>query len=81
MSAAQGADEGHDGEDFGRAELASPRRHTLGRYTFRDGVVDVDPAALRTKLKLRGDESATLLVTRIGSKRVAILADRVTASR
>ena len=39
------------------------------------------PAALRTKLKLRGDESATLFVTRIGAKRVAILADRVSPPR
>ncbi|HBS74634.1 MAG TPA: SAM-dependent methyltransferase, partial [Microbacterium sp.] len=39
--------------------------------------VDVDPAALRTKLKLRGDAAATLVLTRVGDTRRAILADRV----
>ena len=38
---------------------------------------DVDPAALRTRLKLRGSDSATLLLARIGNRRTAILADRV----
>ena len=33
----------------------------------------LDPAALRESLKLRGDGSATLVLTRVGGKRVAIL--------
>ena len=49
----------------------------VGRLTIKKRGVDVDPAALRTALKLRGDGSATLFVTRIGSKRTAILADRL----
>ena len=38
---------------------------------------DLDPAVLRTKLKLSGAESATLFVTRIGNTRTTLLADRV----
>ena len=53
------------------------RERGIGRLEIKKRGVDVDPAALRTKLKLRGDESATLFITRIGAKRVAILADRV----
>ncbi len=55
------------------------RERGIGRLEIKKRGVDVDPAALRTKLKLRGDESATLFVTRIGAKRVAILAERVAA--
>ncbi len=56
------------------------RERGIGRLEIKKRGVDVDPAALRTKLKLRGDESATLFVTRIGQKRVAILAERVGAA-
>lgn len=53
------------------------RARGIGRLEIKKRGVDIDPAAFRTKLKLQGDESATLFVTRIGSKRTAILADRV----
>ncbi|MAP62899.1 MAG: SAM-dependent methyltransferase [Microbacterium sp.] len=53
------------------------RARDIGRLEIKKRGVDVDPAALRTKLKLRGDGSATLLLTRIGDTRRAILADRV----
>lgn len=53
------------------------RARSIGRLEIKKRGVDIDPAAFRTKLKLQGDESATLFVTRIGSKRTAILADRV----
>ncbi|WP_460722295.1 THUMP-like domain-containing protein [Microbacterium aureliae] len=56
------------------------RARGIGRLEIKKRGVDVDPAALRTKLKLRGDESATLLLTRVGSSRVAILADRVSGT-
>ncbi len=56
------------------------RARGIGRLEIKKRGVDVDPAALRTKLKLSGDEAATLLLTRIGSARVAILADRVAAA-
>lgn len=53
------------------------RERGIGRLEIKKRGVDIDPAALRTKLKLRGDGDATLLLTRVGAKRVAILADRV----
>lgn len=53
------------------------RERGIGTLEIKKRGVDVDPAALRTKLKLRGDESATLLLTRVGTTRRAILADRV----
>jgi THUMP domain-like len=53
------------------------RARGIGRLEIKKRGVDVDPAALRRALALRGDESATLFVTRIGDRRVALLADRV----
>lgn len=53
------------------------RERGIGRLEIKKRGVDVDPAALRTRLKLRGPQSATLVLTRIGSRRTAILADRV----
>lgn len=49
----------------------------IGTLEIKKRGVDVDPAALRTKLKLRGPESATLILTRVGSTRLTLLADRV----
>ncbi|MDX2377236.1 class I SAM-dependent methyltransferase [Microbacterium sp. LRZ72] len=53
------------------------RERGIGTLEIKKRGIDVDPAMLRPKLGLRGDEAATLLLTRIGSARVAILADRV----
>jgi len=53
------------------------RERGIGTLEIKKRGVDVDPAQLRTRLKLKGDASATLLLTRIGDKRTAILADRV----
>jgi len=53
------------------------RARGIGTLEIKKRGVDVDPAVLRKKLSLRGDESATLILTRIGSKRLALLADRV----
>ena len=53
------------------------RARDIGRLEIKKRGVDVDPAALRTKLKLRGDAAATLVLTRVGDTRRAILADRV----
>lgn len=52
------------------------RARGIGRLEIKKRGVDVDPAALRTSLKLRGEDSATLLLTRVGETRRAILADR-----
>jgi hypothetical protein len=62
-----------------RALSRALRERGIGRLEIKKRGVDIDPAALRTALKLRGDDSATLLITRIGAKRLAILADRVVA--
>ncbi|MCI9857429.1 class I SAM-dependent methyltransferase [Microbacterium proteolyticum] len=53
------------------------RARGIGTLEIKKRGVDIDPAILRKKLALRGDESATLIVTRVGSKRLAVLADRV----
>lgn len=53
------------------------REHGIGILEIKKRGVDLDPAALRTRLKLKGSESATLIVTRVDGKRVALLADRV----
>lgn len=60
-----------------RALAKALRERDIGRLEIKKRGVDVDPAALRTRLKLRGSASATLLLTRIGTRRTAILADRV----
>ncbi|WP_100814375.1 THUMP-like domain-containing protein [Microbacterium lacus] len=53
------------------------RERGIGRLEIKKRGVDVDPAVLRTKLGLKGDASATLLLTRVGSTRIAVLADRI----
>ncbi|MCR2764175.1 SAM-dependent methyltransferase [Microbacterium sp. zg.B48] len=60
-----------------RALSRALRDRGIGRLEIKKRGVDIDPAAYRKQLKLRGDESATLILTRVGSKRIAILADRV----
>jgi hypothetical protein len=53
------------------------RERGIGSLEIKKRGVDVDPAALRTRLRLAGPESATLLLTRMGGTRLAVLADRV----
>lgn len=53
------------------------RERNIGTLEIKKRGVDVDPAVLRTRLSLRGDESATLLLTRVAGRRVTLLADRV----
>jgi len=53
------------------------RERGIGTLEIKKRGVDVDPAALRPQLKLTGDGSATLLLTKIAGARVALLADRV----
>ncbi len=60
-----------------RALSRALRERGIGRLEIKKRGVDIDPATLRTALKLRGEGSATLILTRVGSKRLAILADRV----
>lgn len=53
------------------------RARGIGRLEIKKRGVDLDPAALRAQLALRGDEEATLICTRIGGARKAVLADRL----
>ncbi|GAA1421713.1 class I SAM-dependent methyltransferase [Agrococcus citreus] len=48
----------------------------IGDLEIKKRGADVDPATLRKRLKLKGDERATLIVTRVGGRHRAILADR-----
>jgi hypothetical protein len=49
----------------------------IGTLEIKKRGVDVDPATLRTRLKLRGDGSATLVLTREEGRRVALLVERL----
>lgn len=49
----------------------------IGALEIKKRGVDVDPAAFRARLALRGDASATLVLTRIAGARVALLAERL----
>ena len=51
----------------------------IGTLEIKKRGVDVDPATLRTRLKLKGPESATLVLTRAAGHRVALLVERVRA--
>ncbi|MGN6128034.1 MAG: THUMP-like domain-containing protein [Humibacter sp.] len=56
-----------------RAALAKRR---IGTLEIKKRGADVDPAALRTRLRLKGDRSATLVLTRIGARHAALLVER-----
>jgi hypothetical protein len=53
------------------------RNAGIGTLEIKKRGVDIDPATFRTKLKLKGAGSATLILTRAGDGRVAIAAERV----
>lgn len=48
----------------------------IGILEIKKRGVDIDPAALRPKLSLRGTRSAALLLTRIAGERAALIAER-----
>ncbi|MBI5161131.1 MAG: SAM-dependent methyltransferase [Micrococcales bacterium] len=52
------------------------RARGIGTLEIKKRGVDVDPARFRQRLALRGDGSATLVLTRMGARRVALLAER-----
>ena len=56
-----------------KKELAARK---IGTLEIKKRGMDVDPAKLRTRLSLKGDASATLILTRVAGKRVALLAER-----
>ncbi|GAB3121625.1 class I SAM-dependent methyltransferase [Glaciibacter psychrotolerans] len=49
----------------------------IGTLEIKKRGVDIDPATLRTRLKLKGTTSATLILTRAAGHRVALLVERV----
>jgi SAM-dependent methyltransferase len=49
----------------------------IGTLEIKKRGVDIDPAQFRTRLGLRGPESATLVLTRVAGARTAILTERV----
>lgn len=56
-----------------KRELAS---RSIGTLEIKKRGVDIDPAQFRRQLALKGGASATLILTRAGGKRVALLAQR-----
>jgi SAM-dependent methyltransferase len=57
-----------------RMALAERR---IGTLEIKKRGVDVDPATLRTRLKLKGPESGTLVITRAAGQKVALLVERI----
>ena len=57
-----------------RAEL---HRRQVGIVEIKKRGVDVDPAALRRELAPTGPNSLTVLLARVGERRLAVLADPV----
>ncbi|WP_431878789.1 THUMP-like domain-containing protein [Amycolatopsis sacchari] len=53
------------------------KRHDVGRLEILVRGLDVDPDALRKRLKLRGDADATVVLTRIGRAPVTFLCQAV----
>lgn len=49
----------------------------IGKLEIKKRGVDVDPAALRTRLRLKGKRAATLILTRTADRHLALLAERV----
>ncbi|TXN30252.1 class I SAM-dependent methyltransferase [Lacisediminihabitans profunda] len=56
-----------------RKELAA---RGIGRLEIKKRGVDLDPAEFRKRLKLKGDNSATLVVTRVAGRHSALLVER-----
>ncbi|NYI40670.1 class I SAM-dependent methyltransferase [Demequina lutea] len=49
----------------------------IGTLEIKKRGMDIDPAALRPRLKLKGDTSATVILIRVDGARLAIIAERV----
>lgn len=53
------------------------REAGIGSLEIKKRGIDVDPATLRKQLELRGDAHATLILTRMGGRKVAVVARRL----
>jgi hypothetical protein len=62
--------------DEKKLRLALQERR-IGTLEIKKRGVDIDPATLRTRLKLKGSGSGTLVLTRMAGHRVALLVERV----
>ncbi|MFJ3393451.1 THUMP-like domain-containing protein [Leifsonia aquatica] len=63
---------------YGERDLKRALRDRgIGTLEIKKRGVDVDPAALRKRLALSGDRSATLILTRIAGRHTALLAERL----
>lgn len=56
-----------------KALRAALRRRSIGRLEILVRGLDIDPDALRRKMKLHGDDEATVVLTRIGRSPVAFI--------
>jgi SAM-dependent methyltransferase len=64
-----------------RRLAAHLRKLGIGTLEIKKRGVDVNPQQLRRELKLRGDQSATLILTPHNGKQIAILAHRIESSK
>lgn len=65
---------------YGERELAyALRSRNVGIVEIKKRGIDVAPEGLRRRLKLSGSESATVILTRIDGKRMALIVERVQA--
>jgi hypothetical protein len=53
------------------------REREIGTLEIKKRGVDVDPAALRARLALRGSQSATIVLTRVAGRHTALLVERL----
>jgi len=58
-----------------RQALAARR---IGVLDIKKRGVGIDPAALRKRLRLKGDASATVVMTRVGGRHLTLLVERIT---
>jgi SAM-dependent methyltransferase len=66
--------------DYSIKRLATELRlRQIGIVEIKKRGVDIDPAVLRRRLKLAGTESITVLLARVGDRRLAVLAQPVRA--
>lgn len=56
------------------------RERDIGSLEIKKRGVDVDPAALRKRLTLRGSQSTTLVLTRLQGRHAALLVERLASS-
>ena len=56
-----------------KALRSALRSRGVGRLTIKKRGVDVVPEQLRRRLSLRGDQEATLVMTRVAGKGTALL--------